>query len=175
MTNGKTEPSKEIAEAMPERWRSAIDAIITGRSDADAAEAAGVSRQTLNGWKNHNAVFIAELNQRRAEMKDVLYSRIASMLEEMTACLAAALKNPETPPAVIVQAGLSALPKLYALVADRNSGETDVFKIIHQRESAEALSEVFDRPSLDIATIKKRKQSALKELRQRTLFDDDDI
>jgi excisionase family DNA binding protein len=43
----------------------AIVAFLRGRTDARAARAAGVSRQTVNIWRNHHAAFRAELDRRR--------------------------------------------------------------------------------------------------------------
>lgn len=54
-TNGQLEPEQELA----------LDALIAGATDARAADAAGVTRQTVNGWRNHNPAFIAALNDRR--------------------------------------------------------------------------------------------------------------
>lgn len=44
----------------------AIVALLSGASDAEAAGRAGVSRETLNRWKNSRPAFAAELNRRRA-------------------------------------------------------------------------------------------------------------
>ncbi len=44
----------------------AIALILTGAKDQAIADKIGVTRQTVNGWRNHNADFMAVLNQRRA-------------------------------------------------------------------------------------------------------------
>ena len=43
----------------------AIEHIINGLSDGEVAELVGVTRETVNTWKNQNHDFIAELNKRR--------------------------------------------------------------------------------------------------------------
>ena len=50
------------------KQRNAIDLLIQGKSDREAAEAVGVSRQTVNDWRNRNAEFVAELNRRRQDV-----------------------------------------------------------------------------------------------------------
>jgi hypothetical protein len=47
---------------------NAIDLLIQGRSDREAADAVGVARQTVTGWRNENPDFVAELNRRRQEV-----------------------------------------------------------------------------------------------------------
>jgi hypothetical protein len=44
---------------------NAIDALVLGKSDREAAEVAGVARQTVTGWRLHHPYFQAELNRRR--------------------------------------------------------------------------------------------------------------
>ena len=47
---------------------NAIEHLLQGQSDRAVAEAVGVSRQTVSEWKNHDPLFIAELNRQRSEM-----------------------------------------------------------------------------------------------------------
>lgn len=47
------------------RQKNAIDLIIIGKTDQEVADEIKVSRQTVNSWKNKNAIFVAELNYRR--------------------------------------------------------------------------------------------------------------
>lgn len=48
----------------------AIQALLSGASDSKAAEAAGVTRQTVNEWKNNNIEFIAVFNQYKQSLSD---------------------------------------------------------------------------------------------------------
>ena len=47
---------------------NAIEHLLQGQSDRAVAEAVGVSRQTVSEWKNHDPLFVAELNRQRSEM-----------------------------------------------------------------------------------------------------------
>ena len=47
---------------------NAIEHILQGKSDRAVAEAVGVARQTIWEWRNHDVLFIAELNRQRSEL-----------------------------------------------------------------------------------------------------------
>jgi hypothetical protein len=58
---------------------TAIDALITGKTDAEAAEAAGVTRPTVTDWRNHHPVFMATLNERRSAPWSEAHDRLRAM------------------------------------------------------------------------------------------------
>jgi hypothetical protein len=47
------------------RQLAAVEALIAGATDEEAAAAAGAHRTTVNKWKNHNPFVMAELRARR--------------------------------------------------------------------------------------------------------------
>jgi len=55
-----TKPDK--TRQLSQEQMNAIEHLLQGRSDRAAAEAVGVSRQTVWGWRNNDVLFIAELN-----------------------------------------------------------------------------------------------------------------
>lgn len=61
---------------------NAIDLLIQGKSDREVAEAVNVSRQTVNQWQNHDAVFIAALNARRYEIWGSQTERLRSLISQ---------------------------------------------------------------------------------------------
>ena len=72
---------------------NAIDLLILGQLDSEVAEAVGVSRQTVNQWRNQDSVFAAELNYRRQEIWNSqveklrqLVSKAIGVLEEELHC-----------------------------------------------------------------------------------------
>lgn len=79
-TDTEAEPTKpdKIRQLSIEQ-QNAIDHLLQGQSDRAAAEAAGVSRQTVWEWRNHDPLFIAELNRQRFEMWDEARERLKSM------------------------------------------------------------------------------------------------
>ena len=58
---------------------NAIEHLLQGQSDRAVAEAVGVSRQTVSEWKNHDPLFIAELNMQRSEMWREARERMKSL------------------------------------------------------------------------------------------------
>jgi transposase len=49
-------------------WRTGIEALASGSTVTEAAERAGVARETVSRWVQRDPEFIAELQNRRAEM-----------------------------------------------------------------------------------------------------------
>ncbi len=58
---------------------NAIEHLLLGKSDRAAAETVGVSRQTICEWRNHDPLFIAELNRQRSELWSEAHQRLKSM------------------------------------------------------------------------------------------------
>ena len=58
---------------------NAIEHLLQGQSDRTVAEVVGVSRQTVSEWKNHDPLFIAELNRQRSEMWREARERMKSL------------------------------------------------------------------------------------------------
>ena len=61
---------------------NAIDLILQGQSDGEVAEAVGISRQTVCDWRNHNALFAAEVNRRRQEIWGGQTERLRRLVAE---------------------------------------------------------------------------------------------
>ena len=67
---------------------NAVDLLGTGTTDQEAAAAVGVTRQTVNGWRNSNPYFQAELNRRRQELWGVAVDQLRALLPRAVAVLA---------------------------------------------------------------------------------------
>jgi hypothetical protein len=76
---------------------AAVDALIGGASDADAASAAGVHRSTLNNWKRHNPAFIVALNQRRCEIWRASSERLRALLPDALARIESEIADRNSP------------------------------------------------------------------------------
>lgn len=63
------------------KQKNAIDLIIAGKNDSDVADLVGVTRQTVNEWRNHNSVFVAELNSCRQEIWGNQVDRLRSLID----------------------------------------------------------------------------------------------
>jgi len=64
--SGATKPDKTRQLSLEQL--NAIEHLLQGKSDRAVAEAAGVARQTVWEWRNHDPLFIAELNRQRSEL-----------------------------------------------------------------------------------------------------------
>ena len=72
-----TKPDK-IRQLSQEQMNS-IEHLLQGRSDRAVAEAVGVTRQTIWEWRNHDPLFIAELNRQRSELWREAHQRLKSL------------------------------------------------------------------------------------------------
>lgn len=77
---------KQLAKAsrnLTAKQLIAINAILTGASDTDAAKAAGVHRMTISDWRNNNPVFIQELNRLHNEARRKAVEPYHKRLDEL--------------------------------------------------------------------------------------------
>jgi hypothetical protein len=58
----------------------AIDALVSGATQREAAAKAGVQRTTVTEWCNHNIVFMAERNRRRRDRLEAAGERLRETL-----------------------------------------------------------------------------------------------
>jgi len=81
-----TTPAQELA----------IDVLVAGGTTTDAAEAAGVTRQTVSKWRSKHPGFTAELNTRRRELNQERKDRIRDLDAQALATVAEAIDNGDT-------------------------------------------------------------------------------
>ncbi len=72
---------------------NAVDCLVSGMTDAETAEAVGVSRQSVNAWRNHDPAFIASLNARRAEVWGHSVDRLRALVPKALTVIEHALDN----------------------------------------------------------------------------------
>jgi hypothetical protein len=70
---------------------AAVDLVVTGKADAEVAEAVGVTRQTVWGWRHYHPEFRAALNTRRREVFGQASDRLRALLSRSIDVLAAEL------------------------------------------------------------------------------------
>ncbi len=71
---------------------NAVDLLVVGKTDQEAAAAVGVSRQTVCGWRNTNPYFRAALNRRRQDLWGVAVDQLRALLPRAVAVLAQELE-----------------------------------------------------------------------------------
>ena len=92
----------------------ALTALAAGSTVTAAAEAAGVSRQTVSDWLHHDAEFASELLSRREEQWAALRTRLELITTKAVATVAELLDH-EDP-----RIQLAAVSRIFALVTDRS-------------------------------------------------------
>ena len=60
----------------------ALELLLAGKTVTQAAKEIRVSRQTLSEWKNHDPIFVSELNRRRGELWDAARERLRGLLSQ---------------------------------------------------------------------------------------------
>ena len=68
----KTDKIRQLSQEQ----MNAIEHILQGKSDRAVAESVGVARQTIWEWRNHDVLFIAELNRQRSELWREAHQRL---------------------------------------------------------------------------------------------------
>jgi transposase len=61
ITNGHESSPRRLSVEQ----ENAIDLLVMGVTDREAAQKAGIARETISRWRNDNPYFLAELNRRR--------------------------------------------------------------------------------------------------------------
>ena len=87
----KPDTSGHLARELTVAQLNAIDLLVIGATDGEAAEAVGVTRQTVNTWRNHDPVFIASLNARRLELWGGACDKLRALLPKAMETLEGAL------------------------------------------------------------------------------------
>lgn len=97
---------------------NAVDALIAGATDAEAAQAASVVRATVNVWKRHNPAFMAAMNARREELWSSSRERLRSLLPAALDRLESEIADPDS------AGGLRAALKLIETIPEVPIGPT---------------------------------------------------
>ena len=92
----KPDTTRHPADGLSVAQRNAVDVLAAGMGDQEVAAAVGVSRQTVNGWRNHNPAFQAALNVRRHEVWGSATDRLRALVPRALEVLEGALAvNPD--------------------------------------------------------------------------------
>jgi hypothetical protein len=159
-----TTDSYKALRELSERQQIALEALLEGKTHAEAAERAGVHRVTVSKWSAGHPAFQAELNRRRAEIN---VQRAARLRELDAAALDAVAAQLETNDAEFAMKWLK-LRGLDTAAAHVVTGPTDAERIIDElvkRESQKARdAEIFERISdVDRASIRERVEDDLAQ------------
>ena len=66
---------------------AAIETLVAGKTNAEAATAAGVHRNTLYNWLHKDIVFQAQLNEERRQLREQLLARLTRLADKAAAAV----------------------------------------------------------------------------------------
>ncbi len=95
MVKAKATKADESRHGLSVVQLNAVDLLAAGKTDQATAEAVGVTRQTVNGWRNANPWFQAALNARRQDLWGVSVDQLRALLPRAVAVLAEELEGGE--------------------------------------------------------------------------------
>ena len=75
------------APTITPRQQQALQALLTGATDTEAAEAANVTRETVNRWRHRDANFVAALNEARQDLAQDFHDGMRALLPDALAVL----------------------------------------------------------------------------------------
>ena len=78
---------------LSEKQAIAIPLVLSGLKDEDVAKEVGVTRQTVNKWKNQDLEFIAHLNYYRALLQNEYMDEVLSLIPKAVKVLEEALEG----------------------------------------------------------------------------------
>jgi len=69
------------------RQQQALQALLTGATDTEAADTANVTRETVNRWRHRDADFIASLAEARRDLSQDFRDGLRALLPDVLAAL----------------------------------------------------------------------------------------
>jgi len=109
--------------------QATLELLITGKSIAETARTAGVSRMTIHRWLKHDPAFQAAYNQWHEQLQESCRSRLQSMTEKAADALEKALESGDARAALQLLKGMG-------MIKERTPGSTDAEEIRNRDEIA---------------------------------------
>lgn len=152
--------------SLTERQLLAIDALLTGSTHREAAEAAGVHRVTVSGWVSTHPAFQAELNRRRQELNEGRAARLRELDEAALNALAARLDDGD-PEYAMKWLKLRGLGNPVHGAVGSTDAESIIEDVVQARLTRDPLSDMLKElqlaPGQDPATVRKEVEADLLE------------
>jgi DNA-directed RNA polymerase specialized sigma24 family protein len=115
------EPSRELegaAKSLPLAQQTALELLVTGKSIAETARSAGVSRTTIYQWMRKDPVFRAAYNEWHDQLRESSRSRLLMLTEKATDAVEKAVEGGNARMAMQLLKGMG-------MVRDLPPGPTD--------------------------------------------------
>jgi hypothetical protein len=152
----KSDVSGHLTRELTDAQLTAIDRLVTGATDDEAAEAAGVALRTVNKWRTHDPVFVAALNARRRDLWAGSVDKLRALLPEALKTLEGALtvsRDWKAAVQVIQLAGLDRQGKGIPNLGPYVIGPTDPLAVVddevrQRRRGDDTLADLLDGGSI---------------------------
>ena len=118
--------------AMTVAQENAVDALASGKKDAEAADLVGVNRVTVTRWRLYSPHFQAALNERRQAIWAASLDRLASLVPLALDAVADELANAANPNRVQAAFGLLKLVPLAVMPTGPTDPEEIVRRIVEE-------------------------------------------
>ena len=127
---------------LTQQQMNAIGLIMEGKSDRAVAEAVGVTRQTVNEWRNRDIIFIAALNKERIELWREARERLKSLTGQAIDVLGRQLESDDPKVALAAARHILQVNNLLGGMDAPKAGPTDPEAIIMERLRFDARKEL---------------------------------
>jgi len=84
-------------QGLNEKQELAIDLVMVGLSDGEIAKRVGVSRKTINKWRNQDMDFRALLAERRVALRERHQDELSGLVSEAIGVMREVMREDETP------------------------------------------------------------------------------
>jgi hypothetical protein len=131
-SNSKQKPAPRVFKPKPlsVEQETSIELLLTGKCDREVGELVGVTRWTVQQWRTMHPVFVATLEQRRAEVWGTTGERLRALMSKAVENIAVAIEGGNLP------ASWEPLRCVGIHGVVQPIGETDPEKIMHQQMTA---------------------------------------
>jgi hypothetical protein len=162
--NAQQKPTDFRPKPLIIEQENAIDLLLTGQSDREVAEAVGVTRWAVQGWRTSHPFFMATLAQRREEIFGAAVNRLRTLLNKALENITGAIQSGD----VKSSFKLLKATRLHGFCPP--AGETDVQKLAERLCLEQLAREHIPESSMDLSFLDKnpqyeeRKREILEEL-----------
>ena len=115
------------------RQETAVELLLSGKSDAATAEALGIHRTTVARWRAAHPAFQAELARRRAELFGAAAERLRGLIPKSLDVMEAALDGDHKLSAAQAVLRMAGMDKLALPLAEPDDAETIIVRRIRER------------------------------------------
>ena len=109
-------PLGRAHKSLSGKQEMALELVMCGMSDGDIAKRAGVSRQTVNTWRNHDEHFRMLLAERRVSLREQYRGELSGLVSEAIGVMREAIQEGDMLTRLLAAQALLRMSGLHAAV-----------------------------------------------------------